>query len=230
MSERDEADRAGGAGPDPDAGRADEPGPALPRRVGMLATVALTVIALDLVTKIVMVATLADGERIQLVDGLVSLVLVRNPGAAFSLATGMTWVLTLVALLVVAGIVRYARRLRSPGWAFALGLVLGGAVGNLVDRFFRGPGPLEGHVVDFVSVGWWPVFNVADSSICVGGAVLVVLALRGIDIDGSRPDRPEPHRPGTPRGGGPPPARPVHPATRWEDRTPAPAPGEREGS
>ena len=171
--------------------------PLPPRRIGMLAVIAATILVSDLVTKVVMVAVLDDGERIQLIDGVASLVLVRNPGAAFSLATGMTWLLTLIAVAVVVGIVRYARELRSPGWAVALGLVLGGALGNLVDRFFRGPGPMEGHVVDFVSIGWWPVFNVADSAICVGGVILVVLALRGHDIDGTRagdrsPDADEP--------------------------------------
>jgi signal peptidase II len=167
----------------------DDGGPAAPlprRRVGLLLVIAAVVLALDLATKIVLVSVLADGQRIPIIGDTVQLVLVRNPGAAFSLATGMTWVLTLVALAVVAGIVRFARRLRSPGWALALGLVLGGALGNLADRFFRAPGPLQGHVVDFVSVGWWPVFNVADSAICVGGAVLVLLALTGRDIDGRR--------------------------------------------
>ncbi len=175
--------------PPPGATVPDDP-PAPPRRLALLITVAVVVIALDLLTKTVMVATLHDGERVPLLGDTVSFVLVRNAGAAFSLATGMTWVLTLVALAVVVGIARYARRLRSPGWALALGLVLGGALGNLVDRFFRGPGPLQGHVVDFVSVGWWPVFNVADSAICVGGAVLVVLALRGRDIEGGRTSDP----------------------------------------
>jgi len=162
------------------------PGEQPPRRLGMLVVIAVVVIALDLVTKIVMVSWLRDGERVPLVGDLVSFTLVRNPGAAFSLATGLTWVLTLVAVAVVIGIARFARRLRSPGWAVALGLVLGGALGNLVDRFFRGPGPLQGHVVDFVSVGWFPVFNVADSAITVGGVLLVLLALLGRDLDGTR--------------------------------------------
>ncbi|GAA4806238.1 hypothetical protein GCM10023200_49770 [Actinomycetospora chlora] len=166
----------------PEAPPADPP----PRRVTTLVVLTLAVVALDLVTKIVMVSWLRDGERVPLVGDLVSFTLIRNPGAAFSLATGMTWVLTLVALAVVIGIARFARRLRSRGWAVALGLVLGGALGNLVDRFFRGPGPLQGHVVDFVSVGWFPVFNVADSAITVGGVLLVLLALLGRDLDGSR--------------------------------------------
>lgn len=164
--------------------------PAAPRRLAMLVVTAVVVLALDIATKTAIVASMADGQRIPLLlDGTVSLVLVRNPGAAFSLATGMTWLLTLVALAVVVGIARFARRLRSPGWALALGLVLGGALGNLVDRFFRSPGPLEGHVVDFVSVGWWPVFNAADSAICVGGALLVGLALFGVELDGTRSQR-----------------------------------------
>lgn len=179
--------------PGPDGARAvghpgvDQPAvdPAVPpRRVGLLLAVAAAALVLDTVTKVAVVAALADGERVPLLGDAVALVLIRNPGAAFSLATGMTWLLTLVAVAVVVGIVRVSRRLRSPGWALALGLVLGGAVGNLVDRFLRGPGPLRGHVVDFVSVGWWPVFNVADSAICVGGAVLMLLALFGRDIDG----------------------------------------------
>ncbi|MGB6277721.1 MAG: signal peptidase II, partial [Rhodococcus sp. (in: high G+C Gram-positive bacteria)] len=78
------------------------------------------------------------------------------------------------------------RTLRSPWWALGLGLVLGGALGNLIDRFFRAPGPFQGHVVDFVSVGWWPVFNVADSSIVCGAILLVVLSLFGFEPNGER--------------------------------------------
>jgi signal peptidase II len=161
-----------------------DPGPQPRRRLVLLVVTAVVVLALDVATKAVVVATMTDGQRIPLLGDTVSLYLIRNSGAAFSLATGMTWVLTLVALAVVVGIARFARRLRSAGWAVALGLVLGGALGNLADRFFRGPGPLEGHVVDFVSVGWWPVFNAADSAICCGGALLVILALWGVEIDG----------------------------------------------
>ena len=120
--------------------------------------------------------------------------LLRNPGAAFSLATGYTWLLTLVAIAVVVVIVRVARRLRSTGWAVALGLVLGGALGNLTDRIFRAPGPLQGHVVDIVSLfatdgRVWPVFNLADSSIVTGGVLLVLMALLGRELDGTRSGR-----------------------------------------
>ena len=166
-----------------------DPDPPPRRRLVMLVATAVVVLALDVATKVLVVATMTEGQRIPLLGDTVSLYLIRNSGAAFSLATGLTWVLTLVAIAVVVGIVRFARRLRSPGWAIALGLVLGGALGNLGDRFFRAPGPLEGHVVDFVSVGWWPVFNAADSAICCGGALLVVLALAGVEIDGRRARR-----------------------------------------
>lgn len=181
--------------PSPVAGDAGPPAPdgpvaALPgRRLVTLLVTAVVALALDVATKVLIVATMTDGERIPLVGEVVSIYLIRNPGAAFSLATGMTWVLTLVAIAVVIGIVRFARRLRSRGWALALGLILGGAAGNLADRLLRGPSPLEGHVVDFVSVGWWPVFNVADSAICCGAVLLVALALWGIEIDGRRSGR-----------------------------------------
>ena len=87
-----------------------------------------------------------------MLGGLVYFSLIRNPGAAFSMATGMTWLLALVAIGVVIVIIRMAPRLRSTPWAVSLGLVLGGAIGNLIDRIFRSPGFLQGHVVDFVSV------------------------------------------------------------------------------
>ncbi|MGH3586228.1 MAG: signal peptidase II [Pseudonocardia sp.] len=160
-------------------------------RVRLLALIAVVVLAADIVTKVVAVAQLEDRAPVQVLGGLVYLQLVRNPGAAFSLATGYTWLLTIVAIAVVVVIVRVARRLRSTGWAVALGLVLGGALGNLVDRLFRAPGPLQGHVVDIVSLlapdgRVWPVFNLADSSIVSGGVLLVLLALLGRELDGTR--------------------------------------------
>jgi signal peptidase II len=161
-----------------------------PRKVGLLAAIATTVVVLDLVSKIVIVATVQPNQPVRLLGGLVYLSLIRNPGAAFSLATGMTWLLALVAIGVVIVIIRMAPRLRSTPWAVSLGLVLGGAIGNLIDRIFRAPGFLQGHVVDFVSVfgpnaEYFPVFNVADSAITIGGISLVVTALLGIDFDGT---------------------------------------------
>jgi signal peptidase II len=145
----------------------------------------------DLASKLLVVATIDRGENIRLLGGALYLTHARNTGAAFSFAEGFTVVFTLIAAAVAVVIVRTARRLFSTGWAVALGLVLGGALGNLVDRVFREPGFLRGGVVDFVSVFGpdgqvYPIFNVADSAIVCGGVVGVLLALRGIEFDGSR--------------------------------------------
>ncbi|MGV9865601.1 signal peptidase II [Rhodococcus koreensis] len=180
-NETDAGDRNDG-----DASGAEAPRPAKHQRRLLLFAIAGTILATDLLTKILAVANIEPGRPVWLIGDLVSLRLVRNPGAAFSMATGMTWLLTLVAVGVVIGVVRIGRTLRSPWWALGLGLVLGGALGNLVDRFFRAPGVMQGHVVDFVSVGWWPVFNVADSAIVCGAILLVVLTLVGLEPDGTR--------------------------------------------
>jgi len=148
--------------------------------------VALVVIGLDLLTKTIVVATLDPQRPVEIIGDVVTLRLVRNSGAAFSLASGYTWVLSVIALVVVAVIIRYSSRLRSWWWAIGLALVLGGAIGNLIDRIFRAPKPFQGHVVDFISVGWWPVFNVADSAVVCGAVLLVVLSGLGFDYDGTR--------------------------------------------
>src|SRR6201991_2560983 len=176
-------------------------------KVVLLAVIAVLVLAADIITKTVAVAQLENRAPLELLGGLVYLQLVRNPGAAFSLATGYTWVLTIVACAVVVVIIRVARRLRSIGWAIALGLVLGGALGNLSDRIFRAPGPLQGHVVDVVSLfapdgSVWPVFNLADSSIVTGGVLLVLLALTGRELDGPRVARQHAAKGGAAKGAG----------------------------
>ncbi|WP_442972704.1 signal peptidase II [Rhodococcus sp. G-MC3] len=172
---------------DPSAShRTVQPGEVKPLRTRLLVLIALVILALDLITKIAVVQWIAPGKPVEIIGDVVTLRLVRNPGAAFSMATGMTWLLTIVAVCVVIAVIRISRTLRSPWWALGLGLVLGGALGNLIDRFFRAPGPLQGHVVDFVSVGWWPVFNVADSSIVCGAILLVVLSLFGFEPNGQR--------------------------------------------
>ncbi|ABG92900.1 MULTISPECIES: signal peptidase II [Rhodococcus] len=171
---------------DDDPSGSAPPQPVTHQRRLLLFVIAGVVLATDLLTKILAVANIEPGRPVWLIGDIVSLRLVRNPGAAFSMATGMTWLLTLVAVGVVIGVVRIGRTLRSPWWALGLGLVLGGALGNLVDRFFRAPGVMQGHVVDFVSVGWWPVFNVADSGIVCGAILLVVLTLIGLEPDGTR--------------------------------------------
>ena len=161
-------------------------------RTRLLLGLAAGVLVTDLVTKLVVVATIEPGEDIRLLAGALYLTQLRNIGAAFSFAEGATVLFSLVAVVVSAVIVRTARRLFSTGWAVALGLVLGGALGNLIDRIFRDPGFLRGGVVDFLSVFGpdgqvWPVFNVADSAIVCGAVLGAYLAVRGIEFDGSRP-------------------------------------------
>ncbi|MFD2080267.1 signal peptidase II [Actinopolymorpha cephalotaxi] len=168
------------------------------RQLGLFAAVAFVVLAVDIVTKIIAMSQLADREPIRLAGGLLTLLLVRNSGAAFGLAEGYTIILSLVALAVVVVVLRLSRTLRSTPWAIALGLLLGGAFGNLSDRIFREPGFLRGHVVDFLALPNWPVFNVADASICAAAALIIVLAMRGrrwdgtIEESGRRPDSDKP--------------------------------------
>jgi signal peptidase II len=156
-----------------------------PRRLGALLVVAAVAYALDQVTKVVAVDRLTGRDPVELLGGLLTLRLIRNPGAAFGLAGGATVVFSIVAVVVAVMILRTARHLRSVPWAIALGLLLGGAVGNLTDRVVRTPGVLRGHVVDFLELPNWPVFNVADMAICGGAALIVVLTLLGRTIEGT---------------------------------------------
>jgi len=167
-----------------------------PRRVGVLAAVAVAVLALDLLSKVAVAAWLGvehglEHPPVRLLWGAVYLLETRNAGAAFSVGTGATVILTVIAVVIVVVIIRSARRMRSVGWAVALGLVLGGALGNLVDRIFRAPGIGRGHVVDWISLfsndgHVWPIFNIADSAIVCGAVLSAVLAMRGVDLDGTR--------------------------------------------
>ncbi|HET8601871.1 MAG TPA: signal peptidase II [Segeticoccus sp.] len=147
---------------------------------------AVVVYALDRATKAWAVGHLTPGQPQDLVGSVLRLNLINNPGAAFSMATSATWLLTLIAVGVVVAILYTVRRLHSWGWAWALGLLLGGACGNLTDRMIRPPGPGRGHVVDFLQLPHWPIFNVADSSIVCAAVLIVLLALRGIGVDGRR--------------------------------------------
>ncbi|TPG32255.1 signal peptidase II [Mycolicibacterium hodleri] len=164
----------------------DDTDPPPRRRLRLLLTVAAIVLFLDVVTKVLAVKLLTPQQPVSIIGDTVTWTLVRNSGAAFSMGTSYTWVLTLVATGVVIGIIWMGRRLVSPWWALGLGMILGGALGNLVDRFFRSPGPLRGHVVDFMSIGWWPVFNVADPAVVGGAIMLVGLSLFGFDFDTDR--------------------------------------------
>ena len=162
------------------------------RRILLFAVVAAIALALDVVSKVLVVANLPIGHRpVRVLGGVFYLDQTRNSGAAFSLGTSFTIILTVVALGVVVLIARVATRLRSKGWAVALGLILGGALGNLADRLFRAPGVGTGRVVDWISLfgpygQHWPIFNLADSAIVCGAILAALLAVFGVEFDGSR--------------------------------------------
>lgn len=150
----------------------------------LLAVVALGVLALDQGSKALAVAHLEPGEPRRVLGPVLGLDLTRNSGAAFSTATGLTWVLTVIAAGVVIVVIRIAGRMASRSWAVALGLLLGGALGNLTDRLTRSPGFGRGEVVDFLEFPHWPIFNLADTSIVCAGVLIVLLSLLGIHSDG----------------------------------------------
>lgn len=166
--------------------------PASQRRLQfLLLGVAAVVLLADQATKILAVAKLTPNQPVTVIEGWLQWRLIRNPGAAFSFLTEGTWVFTIVATLVAAFIVRLSRTVGSRGWAVALGLLLGGAVGNLVDRVFRAPGFARGHVVDFAEFLRFPfmdfpIFNVGDSCIVIAACCIALLGLRGIGLDGRR--------------------------------------------
>jgi signal peptidase II len=160
-------------------------GTALSRPRSLLVLLALNTVVLDAATKALVVAKLEHREPVHVLGDLVTLEVSRNSGAAFSFAQGATAVFTLIAVAVVVVIVRTLPRLRSRGWAVTLGLLLGGAVGNLVDRLVRAPGVGRGAVVDFIHLPHFATFNVADSAITTGAVLAALLSLRGIEVDGS---------------------------------------------
>jgi signal peptidase II len=152
------------------------------RPYGRMLVLAAVVLLADQATKFWAVSALSDGQRIMVIPDLIQLRLLFNPGAAFSIGEGVTWVFTLVAAAAVAGILYVGRRLRSPAWALVLGALLGGATSHLLDRLFRPPAFAQGHVVDFIDYGGLFVGNVADIALTGGCAVLMLLSLRGIPM------------------------------------------------
>jgi signal peptidase II len=155
------------------------------RHLGVLFAVAGFVIAADVVSKIIVVAKLSGRAPVRLLDGFLTLDYTRNAGAAFSIGTGATYLFGIVAIAVIVVILRTSRRLFSRPWAVVLGLLLGGATGNLIDRLLRSPGVLRGHVVDWIQLPHFAVFNLADSAISIGAVLAVLLALTGRQLDGS---------------------------------------------
>ncbi|MBD8079184.1 signal peptidase II [Cellulosimicrobium arenosum] len=182
----------------PAAPEPSEPAATTARRrlVGLTASIALLVLAADQLTKWWAESDLEQGEApVPVLGDLISLRLVYNDGAALSIASGMTWLLTIVVVAVVVVIVRMMGRIRSRGWALALGLLLGGAVGNLVDRLFREPGFARGEVVDFIAYADFFVGNVADIAIVAAAVMIAILSVLGVGLDGSRPGHGTPSEP-----------------------------------
>jgi signal peptidase II len=205
----------GAAQPDPRQGAPHQDAPRLgtsrrmASRLPVVLGVAVFVLAADIVSKVIVVATLSDRHclvgsyvpsppPVRLLGGVLTLCESRNPGAAFGIGgTSTTIVFTAIAVGVIIFIVRTSRQIYSLPWAIALGLLLGGATGNLTDRIFRSPGPLRGWVVDWIQLPHWPVFNLADSAITCGAVLMVLLAAQGRRLDGTRHTTRQ-----TPGGGG----------------------------
>lgn len=142
--------------------------------------IGLAVCAVDVVSKVLAVAELSARPPMTLLGGLITLQLYRNAGAAFGVGPSFTAMYALIAALVLAAILRASARLQSWLWTVALGLVLGGAAGNLADRLFRSPGPMRGFVIDWIKLPYFPeTFNIADSAITFGVALLILASIRG---------------------------------------------------
>ncbi|QEO10837.1 signal peptidase II [Protaetiibacter larvae] len=157
------------------------------RALVLLAAVAVGVLALDQFAKYLVVTNLEVGEMVPVLGEFFQLHFVKNSGAAFSLASGFTWILSIVAVGVIVLIIVFAKRIRSIAWAFMFGLLLGGALGNVTDRLFREPGFGTGHVIDFLQFWGFPaIFNLADVAIVTGMGLFLLLALRGVGLDGVR--------------------------------------------
>ena len=151
----------------------------------MGATAVVSYVA-DQATKVWALNALTPGDPVELVGEFIRLNLIRNAGAAFSIGNGATWIMTLIACGVLVFILATARRIGSRGWAWALGLLLGGALGNMTDRLFREPSFGMGHVVDFIQLPNFAIFNIADSAVVSAVAIICILTLRGVSIDGAR--------------------------------------------
>ena len=160
----------------------------------LLGAAALVIYLADQVTKMLVVRDLVEGQSVNVLGDFLVFTFVRNPGAAFSLASGSTWIFSILATVVTAAIIFFARRIKSLAWAVVFGLLLGGTLGNLTDRLFREPSFGEGHVIDFISMPWMlpAIFNVADIAIVLSMILFVLLTIVGINIDGTRTRKEKP--------------------------------------
>lgn len=155
--------------------------------LALIGLVAALVLAADQLSKIWALGALERNVPNRVIGDLLVFRLTENPGAAFSIASGSTWLFSLIAAAVVLFLVWFARRIRSAGWAVLFGLLLGGTLGNLTDRLLRQPGFGVGHVIDFLQIPLLPaIFNLADVAIVSSMALFVLLTLRGVGLDGAR--------------------------------------------
>jgi len=172
------------------------------RALVLLGVVAIGILTVDQLAKYLIVSNLEVGEIVPVLGQILQFHFVKNSGAAFSLASGFTWILSIVALGVIAAIVVFAKRIKSAAWAWMLGLLLGGALGNVTDRLFREPSFGQGHVIDFIQVWGFPaIFNIADIAICTAMGLFLLLTLRGVRLDGTKASEtieriPKPDAPG----------------------------------
>jgi signal peptidase II len=141
---------------------------------------AWVVCLIDLGTKVWAVEVLSSRANVKVIGSFLQLTFVQNSGAAFGIGAGSTIIFTFFALAVLIFITRYALQITSKGWALVCGLVLGGILGNLTDRIFREPSFLQGHVIDWIQIPNWPVFNIADSAIVIAAVVAIILTIRNI--------------------------------------------------
>ena len=157
-----------------------------PAMLWLFAGFAVFAYAFDQLTKLWVTSTMTEGERIPVLPPLLHWYYIRNSGAAFSIGENVTWIFTIVMAGVSVAILLQLRRLGSAWWALSLGLLLGGALGNLTDRLFREPSFAMGHVVDFIQVPNFAIFNIADSAVVSGVVIICLLTLRGVGMDGTR--------------------------------------------
>lgn len=140
---------------------------------------AWTIWLLDFATKVWALTSLSSEPR-KIIGNFLQFTLVHNSGAAFNFATGFAIAFSLLALAVVIAVIYFAPKITSRGWQISIGLLLGGVLGNLTDRIFREPAFLNGHVIDWIQIPHWPVFNIADSAICIAAVISFALSLRNV--------------------------------------------------
>lgn len=155
-----------------------------------LLSVAWLIWILDLATKAWAVSQLANREPVKILGSFFQLTFVRNPGAAFSFASNATLFLSFFGIIVALGVIYFAPKITSKGWSVVLGLVLGGVLGNLMDRIFREPSFLRGHVIDWMQLPYWPIFNIADTAIVVAAGLAMILTARNISPISTKELRP----------------------------------------